>query len=108
MLTRLKIKYRVVEVSNHKHKTEVITLGNGDAKSLREAMDFFKLSNNDISVMVGVDRTHISMVVNGKRFLTIEKAIKLAAYFKKHHKLDINWKDLISEKNRIVVESVEG
>ena len=76
-------------------------MGNGDTKSLREAMDFFSLSNNDISLMIGVDRTHISLVVNGKRFLTIEKAIKLAGYFKKHHKLDINWKALISEKNRV-------
>jgi len=86
----------------------VLTLGNGDTKSLREAMDFFSLSNNDISLMIGVDRTHISLVVNGKRFLTIEKAIKLAGYFKKHHKLDINWKALISEKNRIVVDSIKG
>lgn len=71
-------------------------------------MDFFSLSNNDISIMIGVDRTFISMVASGKRFLTIQKAIKLAGYFKEHHKLDINWKALLSEKNRKIVDSIKG
>ncbi len=83
-------------------------MAKGDLKTLKQVMEFFKLSNNDISVIINVDRTHISQVINGKRFLKIEKAIKLAGYFQKHHKLDINWKELISEKNRIIVDSVKG
>ncbi len=83
-------------------------MANGGLRSLRETMDFFNLSNNDISIMIGVDRTFISLVVNGKRFLTIQKAVKLAGYFKEHHKLDIDWKDLISEKNKKMMDSLKA
>lgn len=83
-------------------------MANGDLKSLKEAMDFFNLSNNDIAAIINVDRTYISQVVNGNRHLKIDKAAKVAGYFKEHHKLDINWKDLISEKNKIMMDSLRG
>lgn len=63
------------------------------------------LKNSDVSAPINVDRSYISLVKTGSRFLTIEKAIELREHFKIYN-VDLDWIALINADNKKLVKKI--